>query len=258
MQRIFVIMLLLLFVGCGGPIDQVPNNAAQKREGFNANQENDIRGQEYHNKKGIIIEEKLDYDITDPESVAFLVNKDFELPSDYKPTDLIYPNVPFIFDEKNEKRLLRREAARALEEMYSEAEKQGLSLVAVSGYRSYDVQKYLFDFYVNRDGEEKARTFSALPGQSEHQTGLAIDITSGDLKCVIVPCFSKTEESKWLEKHAQDFGFIIRYLDGKEGITGYIYEPWHLRYVGKELAKEITDLGITLEEYINLDTEKHK
>src|SRR5690606_32371893 len=95
----------------------------------------------------------------------------------------------------------------------------------------------------------KARTYSALPGTSEHETGLSIDITGKDGTCAAEDCFGKKPEAKWLAEQAQNFGYIIRYPKGKETITGYKYEPWHIRYVGEKIAKEITKKGITLEEY---------
>lgn len=187
--------------------------------------------------------------IAQPESITALVNKQNKLPEDYNPSDLVYPDVRFIFDEKIEKRMLRKEAAEAVEEMFSAAENDSTPLAGVSAYRSHTTQKSLFERYVKRDGLVKARTYSAFPGTSEHETGLAIDISGSDGKCAAADCFAGTKEALWLEEHAHEFGFIIRYLKGKEAITGYQYEPWHLRYVGTELAAELKESGETLEEY---------
>jgi D-alanyl-D-alanine carboxypeptidase len=189
--------------------------------------------------------------IAQPESITALVNKQNKLPEDYSPSDLVYPDVRFIFDEKVEKRKLRQEAAEALEEMFTAAENDSTPLAGVSAYRSHATQKSLFERYVKRDGLEKARTYSAFPGTSEHETGLAIDISGSDGKCAAADCFAGTKEAIWLEEHAHEFGFIIRYMKGKEAITGYQYEPWHLRYVGKELAGELKASGETLEEYFD-------
>ncbi|GGH32518.1 M15 family metallopeptidase [Paenibacillus segetis] len=186
---------------------------------------------------------------TDPESIAVLVNKEFALPDDYDPTDLVYPDVRFTFKEKIEKRMMRKEAAKALEEMFAGAEEDGVYLAGVSAYRSHSRQTTLFNQYVARDGEEKAKTYSAVPGHSEHETGLAIDVSGSDGKCAAEDCFGGTKEANWLADHATEYGFIIRYPDGQESITGYKYEPWHLRYVGKEIAASIAERGITLEEY---------
>jgi D-alanyl-D-alanine carboxypeptidase len=186
-----------------------------------------------------------------PNSIAVLVNKQFALPKSYEPSDLVYPDVPFIFKEKIEKRKMRREAAEALEKMFKGAEKDGVYLAGVSAYRSYATQTTLFNRYAKKDGMEKARTYSALPGTSEHETGLAIDVSGTTGKCAASDCFAGSKEADWLDKHAAEYGFIIRYPKGKEAITGYKYEPWHIRYVGTKIAKEIARRGITLEEYLN-------
>lgn len=186
---------------------------------------------------------------SDVNSVAVLVNKEFALPDDYNPSDLVYPNVRFTFKEKIEKRMMRSEAAKALENLFDGAEKDGIYLAGVSAYRSHKTQTALFNRYVERDGEEKAKTYSAVPGHSEHETGLAIDVSGSDGKCAAEDCFGDTKEADWLAKHAPEYGFIIRYPEGKDSITGYKYEPWHIRYVGADIASEIADRGITLEEY---------
>lgn len=187
--------------------------------------------------------------VFNPESIPVLVNKQNKLPENYKPADLVYTDIPFVSDVTNEKRKMRRAAAAAVNQLFAGAKAEGISLLGVSAYRSHETQTTLFNSYVNRDGYEKARTYSALPGTSEHETGLAIDVTSGNGKCAAENCFGGTPEAIWLEQHAAEYGFIIRYPQGKESITGYQYEPWHLRYVGEELALEITNKGITLEEY---------
>jgi len=189
--------------------------------------------------------------VANPESVTVLVNKQYSLPSSYEPKDLVYPNVPFTFKEQIEKRKMRKEAAQALEKLFAGAKKDGIFLAGVSAYRSHATQTSVYNNYVKKDGEEKARTYSAVPGHSEHETGLAIDVSGSDGKCAAEDCFGGTKEASWLAKHASEYGFIIRYLKGKESITGYQYEPWHIRYVGTEMAKDIAAKGITLEEYLN-------
>ncbi|MFD0692531.1 D-alanyl-D-alanine carboxypeptidase family protein [Paenibacillus sp. GCM10027628] len=187
--------------------------------------------------------------VAKPESITVLVNKQNSLPPDYEPTDLVYPDVPFVFSEKIEKREMRKTAADALEKLFAGAEKDGIHLVGVSAYRSYATQKSVFQRYVLKDGEEKAKTYSAVPGTSEHETGLAIDVTGSDGKCAAEDCFGGTKEAKWIEQHAAEYGFIVRYPKGKANITGYQYEPWHIRYVGTDLSKELTAKGLTMEEY---------
>lgn len=186
----------------------------------------------------------------DREGNLVLVNKQHALSEEVNPNNLVYPEVPFTFSEKIDKRKLQKEAAEALEELFLGASSDGISLLGVSAYRSHESQKNVFDHYVHQDGEEMAMTYSAVPGHSEHETGLAIDVTGENGQCQAEECFADTEEAKWLADHAAEYGFIIRYPKGKESITGYKYEPWHLRYVGKDVALEISSKGITLEEYL--------
>ncbi len=164
---------------------------------------------------------------------------------------MVYPDIPFTFAEKNEKRKMRKDAASAIEKLFAGADKDGIHLAGVSAYRSYATQKSIFQRYVLKDGEEKAKMYSAVPGTSEHETGLAIDVTGSDGKCAAEDCFGGTKEAKWLEAHAAEYGFIIRYPKGKSSITGYQYEPWHIRYVGIDVSKELAAKGLTMEEYYN-------
>ena len=138
---------------------------------------------------------------------------------------------------------MEKVAADSFKKMSDAAKKEGLKIYNVSGYRSYDTQEYLYNNYVSRDGKEKADTYSARAGTSEHQTGLATDINSVSSK------FENTKEFKWLKDNAHKYGFILRYPKGKEHITGYMYEPWHYRYVGKDVAKIIYENDFTYEEY---------
>lgn len=189
--------------------------------------------------------------VTNPEAIAVIVNKERSLPPGYEPDDLVKPNVPFSFSGENERNYMREEAARALESLFQHAEEEGIILNAVSGYRTFATQRMLFNHYVLTDGEEEARQYSALPGTSEHQTGLAMDVSAPSIGNRIGTSakFEETEEGKWISEHAVHHGFIIRYPEGKEHITGYVYEPWHLRYVGMELAQRIHEQEITLEEF---------
>ncbi len=133
---------------------------------------------------------------------------------------------------------------QAFNNMKSEAIQSNISLWIVSGFRSYQTQESIFNRNIGLYGEETANTFSAKPGQSEHQTGLAFDINSTRW------AFAESREAKWLAENCWKYGFIIRYPKGKEDITGYVYEPWHIRYVGKEQAQKIKDSGLCLEEYL--------
>ncbi|SEN26896.1 M15 family metallopeptidase [Lihuaxuella thermophila] len=187
--------------------------------------------------------------VTNATDTTVVVNKNRNLPAHYVPRDLVQPNVPFSFQGKDEKKYLRKAAADALEQMFQAAKRENIQLYAVSGYRSYARQKMLYNHNSKVKGTEHTSHYNARPGQSEHQTGLAIDISSKSVRFSLIPTFGQTKEGKWLQQHAAEFGFILRYPQGKEKITGYAYEPWHFRYVGKEMAREITEKGITLEEY---------
>lgn len=187
--------------------------------------------------------------IQNPENILALVNKEYALPGDYEPSDLTVPNVEFSFKEDIDKRYIRKEAAKALEDMFTAAKKQGFQLVAVSGYRSYDRQKTVYDTEVSQKGEKKAKEAVAFPGQSEHQTGLAIDISSRSAGTALSEAFGNTKDGKWVEDNAYKYGYIIRYPKNKESITKYKYEPWHIRYVGKKAAKVMKEHDLTLEEY---------
>ncbi|MGG7618155.1 M15 family metallopeptidase [Bacillus coreaensis] len=191
--------------------------------------------------------------IQNPLNVLALVNKMFALPDSYNPTDLVKPNVSFSFgDQTIEKSLMRQEAAIALEKMFVEAKASGIELYAVSGYRSYERQRVIFDAEVKKSGEEKAAQVVAVPGNSEHQSGLAMDISAKSANLSLTESFGETTEGKWLAANAHKYGFILRYPKGKESITGYQYEPWHFRYVGVDAAQTIFEKNITLEEYFDI------
>lgn len=191
--------------------------------------------------------------IQNPTNTMVLVNKEFSLPDGYAPGDLVRPNVLFSFgDQDIEKSYLRKEAADALEFMFTEGKKVGIDLFAVSGYRSFDRQVAVYNAEVAKFGEEKAIEAVAFPGSSEHQTGLAMDLSSKSANFELSEHFGETKEGKWIAENAHHFGFILRYPKGKEDITGYKYEPWHFRYVGKEAAKIIFEKQLTLEEFFNI------
>ena len=187
------------------------------------------------------------------ENTLVLVNKIYSLPDSYIPSDLVRPNVNFSFgDAEVEKALLRQEAAVALEKLFLAAENDGIELFAISGYRSYNRQIEVFNAEVSMKGLEKAAEAVANPGQSEHQTGLAMDISSRSVNLDLTQDFENTIEGQWLAANAHEYGFILRYPKGKEDITGFKYEPWHFRYVGKDFARTIYEKDLTLEEYFNI------
>lgn len=196
--------------------------------------------------------------IQNPNNIAVLVNKEFSLPVNYRAKDLIKPDVKFSFDEKNEKQLMRKEAAEALHNMFESAKKEGVEITAVSGFRSYQRQKQVFTAEVAASGAEHAQQAVAEPGKSEHQTGLTMDISSAENQFQLNEDFEKTAAGKWLAKNSAEYGFILRYPKGKEKATGYMFEPWHFRYVGVDIAKDINKRGLTLEEYVQLARESYE
>ena len=186
--------------------------------------------------------------IIEPDVLDMVVNKERTLPAEYIPENLVTVRVPTCL-ENEEIKQMRKVAADALFNMFEEAKVEGLELVARSGYRSYKTQTALYNGYVSRHGQDYADKYSALPGQSEHQSGLAMDITAQSSGLQLEDYFGDTEEGMWVSDHAHEYGFIIRYPLGMEDITGYLYEPWHLRYLGVDLATEVYESGLTLEEY---------
>lgn len=177
-----------------------------------------------------------------------LVNRENKISSEYEPEDLVLAKVEFL--SYIETRELNKDTAKAVEKMFFAAEKEGIKLLGASGYRSYNVQKNMYDSRVLSMGQERTSQYTAEPGASEHQTGLAIDILGEDYQ-YLDDGFEESESFKWLIDNCYKYGFILRYLKGKEDITGYNYEPWHFRYIGNEvIAKEIMDNNITLEEYL--------
>ncbi|MFF5791994.1 D-alanyl-D-alanine carboxypeptidase family protein [Paeniglutamicibacter sp. NPDC012692] len=173
--------------------------------------------------------------------LGFIVNKDHKLSSSYKPALKTIPGTS---------KQLTPEAVTAFSKMRKAAKKDGISLTAVSGYRSYARQKELFASYSRKLGAKEADRVSARPGTSEHQTGLAIDVGAANGRCVISKCFADTREGKWVAKYSYKYGFIMRYPKGTEKYTGYDFEPWHYRYVGTAIAKDMKNKKIkTLERY---------
>lgn len=187
--------------------------------------------------------DKTLYSVSDPTSLWVIVNKANALqPKTYQPSDLTSVGGP-VFSKK---------MATSLQAMMAKAKSEGVNLRVISGYRSYGYQSSLYNAYVKKDGQAAADTYSARPGHSEHQTGLAVDM-GGSHGCSLEVCFGKTPEGIWLSDNAATYGFIIRYLESNQSITGYQAEPWHLRFVGAPLAKEMRRQGITtLEEFFGV------
>ena len=181
-----------------------------------------------------------------------LVNKTHPLPEDYEPADLVPANIPFAHSGSDNRNYMRRPAAQALETMFRDANAAGVTPIGFSGYRSYKRQQEIYEGNLAVKGEMLTSLYSARPGQSEHQTGLAMDISAPSVQSALTTEVESTPEGQWLRENAHRYGFILRYPAGKEHITGYAYEPWHFRYVGRELAAFLKKKGLTLEEYYQL------
>lgn len=178
-----------------------------------------------------------------------LVNRQNRLYAGNEPETLRKPNVA-LRTATDTTSLLTDDAAIALEKMFNDAKKDGIELIAISGYRTYEYQSSVYNNKIQRDGKIEADKYVAQPGASEHQTGLAMDVLSSEYSN-LDEGFEDTSAFKWLNENMSKYGFILRFPKGKEDITGYEYEPWHVRYVGKEAATNIMNRGITLEEYLN-------
>lgn len=174
-----------------------------------------------------------------------IVNKTYSVKEDYQPQN---PEEPVT--EERCINCLEKEVMSAFQLMKSDATSVGLNIYIASGYRGYTYQEKLYNNYTAVSGTEQADTYSARPGHSEHQTGLCFDLNSVD------DSFANTDEGRWINENAYLYGFIIRYPKGKENITGYQYESWHLRYVGKDLAEKLYNNGdwITIEEYYGISS----
>lgn len=196
---------------------------------------------------------KKTFSTTDPTSIWFVANKHYAMPISYVPADLTVIDVPLRLNKSDMQMQIRVLASNQLTQLFSDAKSTGLLLEFGSGYRSASYQKTLYDGYVTSMGKAEADRSSARAGHSEHQTGLALDFTRTDSKCHLDSCFANLPEGKWLADNAYKYGFILRYPNGKEKTTGYMFEPWHFRFVGEALAKEMHDKNIqTLEEFFGL------
>lgn len=175
---------------------------------------------------------------------VFLINRQHSISQRYVPSDLQKVMVNGISQE------MRREAALALEQLFEAAKEAGVPLASVSGYRSYSKQATIYQRKVDSIGVKAADRISARPGTSEHQLGLAMDVAKKG-SSQLNTGFAKTPQGQWVYENAHRFGFIIRYLEGYEDVTGYSYEPWHIRYVGVEYATAIHQSGLPMELYMS-------
>lgn len=233
---IFVLIMLCSTLGVK-QVDLVTNN-----NNNNNNQKTNI--QKIDNKNNL-------EDVSVFNSNIVLVNRENVLGKDNYIKEFKIPNVEFIANGDPNVRKMEKDSAEALERLFNAAKNDNIILLGVSGYRDYYYQEKLYNDKVDRSGKEEADKYVAQAGESEHQTGLAMDILS-DEYTTLDEGFKNTKAYSWIVENCYKYGFIIRYPEGKELITGYDYEPWHIRYVGKEAAKQIASNGITLEEYLNI------
>jgi D-alanyl-D-alanine carboxypeptidase len=247
---LIVTMLSLFLLGaCSSQNEEAPEeqqNTTETAETSEPITENHEETQNDVERPALAI--NLEEEISDPNSIAVLVNKEYSI-GEYVPDDLVTVEVSTVL-ENPEVWQMRAEAAEALKEMFEAAAEEEIILHSRSGYRSYQTQVQLFNNYAATHGEEEANKFSSRPGHSEHQTGLSMDVTSESVNFQLTEAFGETKEGQWVAENAHDFGFIIRYPKGKSDITGYIYEPWHIRYLGEELATAVYDSGLTYEEFL--------
>lgn len=190
-----------------------------------------------------------------PSSIFVIVNKHRPItPVSFEPLDLVEVRESKSLDNLRGHKL-SLPAARALEAMAAEMLEQGQGQLTLnSGFRSYKTQDSLFKGVAKSQGESQALLKAAKASFSEHQTGLAVDISFPAQGCAVMTCFGETKAGKWISENSWRFGFVIRYKLGTEAITGYSYEPWHLRYVGLEVAKLYSESGMkTLEEFWGLN-----
>ena len=241
MKRFFIVtivLLMALMLGCS-----TNNNTSKNSDG---------------EKPGApIVEEPTEMELMQNELEAdrlsgnlILVNKENPLDEEYIPEDLA-DIIYYAKDRTAKGRFMRQEAAAAFHALSEGAALEGYEIVVTTAYRSAAFQSDLYYGYVNSKGQAWADQYSAKPGTSEHQTGLAADCSSPSVGYQLTSSYGEAPEGIWLSEHCNDYGFIIRYPQGKEEITGYNYEPWHIRYVGKTAAAIIKEKNWTFEEFIS-------
>lgn len=217
-------------------------------EAQKAESDKEIEGSILSEDEVNLIKEAVDKDF---DGLFKLVNKENILSEEYYPKDLIVPNVQLQLSENNEQSSVRDDMKEDIEKMFADAKAEGIELFLNSGFRGYDLQSALYDKDIREHGEGGS-DYVAMPGASEHQLGLAVDITSASVGFQLIEDFKDTKEGRWILDNAYKYGFILRYGENKEKITGYKYESWHFRYIGnKDISKMCYDKDLTLEEILN-------
>ena len=223
--------------GSAGTDEKPAASAPDKNEGPSKGSDRSILG----------IPDAIDIRAEDDGNLLVIVNKYHAVSKDYKPKNLVTIDNRYGTWENME---MKDEAYKAYKKMYKDAADLGFNLKLCSAMRSYSTQKTLYENAVKNQGRKTANIRSAYPGRSEHHTGLAIDVTSASMGWGLRQDFADYPDGQWIDDHCHEYGFIIRYPKGKTDITGYDYEPWHLRYVGVDAATYIMENGLTLEEYV--------
>jgi zinc D-Ala-D-Ala carboxypeptidase len=233
-KKLPLILFVLLFAAAGVYVWKNPNPSANPSS---------PTVQTNSTQQTTVSFDKNKHSPDDVTSIWVVVNKQRPLnPKTYAPSDLVAVGGG---------QQMRAEAASALTKLISAAKTAGLTISPLSGYRSYNTQVSVYNNEVQQYGQTVADSESARPGTSEHQTGLAVDVGGGG--CGIEDCFGNTAEGKWLSANGYKYGFIVRYTEAKQQITGYRAEPWHIRYIGTELSEEMQKQGVqTLEEFFGL------
>lgn len=230
------------------------SNVSLKKDIENAEdvkEKDEKTNKEEFNEEQSLIREKI---LNDTNDLFKITNKKNSIDRNYKPKDLIIPKVNFVGKEEEPRNRASNLLKKDLEKLFSDAKKEGLDLYLSCAYRSYEEQEFLYERALEREKSDTS-DLVALPGTSEHQLGLAIDFTTRSLGFQLEESFEDTKEGQWLLENSHKYGFILRYLKGREDITGYSYEPWHYRYVGDlDISKYCYENNLTLEElYEELD-----
>lgn len=252
-KKILIIIFIIIFLtGCKNKeIKKIDNNPdyykEEYKERYKTYKENNpsLSNEDIITRVNIGLDNKYYTNTKETKhlnKIYILTNKYLYMPSNYIPDNLENINPKYANGTKK----LVKEAKIMFEKMVEDASNDGYTIRVISAYRSYEYQNILYNKYVDKDGISLADTYSARPGYSEHQTGLVVDI---DNIKTDYNNFESTNEFNWMQENAYKYGFILRYPKGKENITGYTYESWHYRYVGKEIAKYIKKHDITFDEY---------
>ncbi len=192
--------------------------------------------------------------ISDVDNLFVLANKANRFSDEFKPQNLVNPKSRH--SGSPSRRKLRVVAANAIDELISAAKAEGIEIRTVSAYRTIDYQKTLFDAYASRSSEAEANQYSSRAGHSEHHTGLCVDVSSPSVNYDLKFAYGDTIEGKWIARNAHKYGYVVRYPKDKHRLTGYLYEPWHLRYFGVPLATYLYETELTYEEFIALQVGK--